>query len=338
MTNTIQFSSQRDVIQAVTSVGLTVTPPVLAAIQRNCKEPFLGHLAYCVQKDDAEGKHRKYLEFLLKCLDPETLAYVQDIVPDATVDEVTLAAKAGPVRFMSVLGMAMDASNERHQEAVEWLKLIPGATPPAQEAASPPPEKAQLRPTQAPAALPPVSQAPPARQSEDFQQPRPEEMSKPTTSTEPATKHQSHHVYGSSYALCFNATTWRGESGVMVDAAVSNGPKSYDWKNAVHVWLSAVEVAAVVAVFRKWRKGVEFAAHGNQNDKSFALEYQGAHFFAKISAKVDSGKTRAVKIMPGDATAVSILFLKQLGEAYEGIPLTELLATVRATHQMENAA
>ena len=337
MTNTIQFSSQRAVIQAVTSVGLAVTPPVLAAIQRNCKEPFLGHLAFCVQKDDADGKHRKYLEFLLKCLDPETLAHIQDIVPDATVDEVTVAAKSGPVRFMSVLSMAMDASNERHQEAVEWMKLIPSAPHAAQAAASPPPEKTQAGPAPAPAASTSVPQSPP-RQAHDFQRPRPEEVAKPTSSTDPASKHQSHHVYGSSYALCFNAATWREESGVMVDAAISNGPKSYDWKNAVHVWLSPVEVAAVVAVFRKWRKGVEFAAHGSQNDKSFAVEFQGAHFFAKISAKVDSGKTRAVKIMPCDATAVSILFLKQLGEAYKGIPLTELLATVRATHQMENAA
>ena len=71
----------------------------------------------------------------------------------------------------------------------------------------------------------------------------------------------------------------------MVDAAVSTGPKSYDWKNAVHVWLDVNEVGAVLAVFRRWRKGIEFGAHGSQNDKSFSIEFQGQHFFAKVSAK-----------------------------------------------------
>ena len=47
---------------------------------------------------------------------------------------------------------------------------------------------------------------------------------------------------------------------------------------------------------------------------------------------------RAVKILSGDATAVSILFLKQLGKAYKGIPMTDLLATVRATQCLDNAA
>ena len=125
----------------------------------------------------------------------------------------------------------------------------------------------------------------------------------------------------------------------MVDAAVSNGPKSYDWKNAVHVWLDTNEVGAVLAVFRRWRKGIEFAAHGSQNDKGFAIEFQGQHFYAKVTAKkMGQHPTRAVKIMPTDATAVSILFLTQLAESYPAIPLNELLATVRATHQINDAA
>ena len=139
--------------------------------------------------------------------------------------------------------------------------------------------------------------------------------------------------------LCFNATEWEGKPGVMVDAAVSNGPKSYDWKNAVHVWLDTNEVGAVLAVFRRWRKGIEFAAHGSQNDKGFAIEFQGQHFYAKVTAKkMGQHPTRAVKIMPTDATAVSILFLTQLAESYPAIPLNELLATVRATHQINDAA
>ncbi len=125
----------------------------------------------------------------------------------------------------------------------------------------------------------------------------------------------------------------------MVDAAMQTGPKTYDWKNAVHVWLDINEVGAVLAVFRRWRKGVEFSAHGAQNDKGFSIEFQGQHFFAKVTAKkASSGAVRAVKILPSDAMSVSILFLTQLAESYPMIPLNELLATVRATHQIEDAA
>ena len=124
----------------------------------------------------------------------------------------------------------------------------------------------------------------------------------------------------------------------MVDAAVSDGPKSYDWRNASHIWLDTNEVGAVLAVFRRWRKSIEFAAHGSQNDKAFSLEFQGQHFYAKLSVKkAGNHPTRAVKIMPPDATAVSILFLTQLAESYPAIPLNELLATVRATHQLGDA-
>ena len=124
----------------------------------------------------------------------------------------------------------------------------------------------------------------------------------------------------------------------MVDAAVSSGTKSYDWKNALHIWLDINEVGAVLAVFRRWRKGIEFNAHGAANDKSFAIEFQGQHFYAKVqSRKSSSHPTRAVKILPTDATEVSILFLTQLADSYPAIPLNELLATVRATHQIGDA-
>ena len=329
MTNTIEFKSLRAVTQAIDSVGLSVTPETLAAVQKNCKEPFLQHLACCVAKEDPEGKHKKYLETMLKCLDSQTLAHLQDIVPDATVDDVAVAAKSGPVRLMSVLGIALEPSNERYGEAVAWLKDIAGCSK-AQDQGSLAKAQVSPAPSEPPPARAPEPQQPPVRTGR-----APDKPPEPDRSSQ---TYQTHHVYGSNFALCFNAAEWKGEHGIMVDAASANGTRSYDWKNAIHIWLPPQEVAAVVAVFRKWRKSVEFSAHGSQNDKSFALEFQSPHFFAKVSAKVEVGKTRAVKIQPQDATAVSILFLRQLGEAYKGIPLTEILATVRATLQMENAA
>ena len=327
MTNTTKFSSLREVTGAIETLGLAVTPAALAAIQKNGKEPFLQHLSCCAANDDQEGKHKKYLEALFKCLDSQALSLLQDMVPDATVDDVATVATNAPVRLLSAINIAADPENERRDSAIEWLKELAGcAGKQLNEAAAP------VTPAPRDVTQPAASQS---------AEPRQKPASSPAQSEAPvdnAQKFQSHHVYGSNFALCFNAADWKGEFGIMVDAATANGPKSYDWKNAIHIWLSPVEVAAIVAVFRRWRKSVEFSAHGNQNDKSFAIEYQSSHFFAKVSAKVDAGKTRAVKIMPADATAVSILFLRQLGEAYKGIPLTEILATVRATHQMENAA
>ena len=332
MTNTTKFTSLREVTATIEALGLAVTPAALAAIQKNGKEPFLQHLSCCAANDDQEGKHKKYLEALFKCLDTQALALLQDTIPDITVDDVATAATNAPVRLLSTINIAVDPENERRDSAIGWLKELAGCAGKKQNEAAAPEPAAPVMPAPRDVTQPAASQS---------TEPRQQPASSPAQGEAPvdnAQKFQSHHVYGSNFALCFNATDWKGEFGIMVDAATANGPKSYDWKKAIHIWLSPVEVAAIVAVFRRWRKSVEFSAHGNQNDKSFAIEYQSSHFFAKVSAKVDAGKTRAVKIMPADATAVSILFLRQLGEAYKGIPLTEILATVRATHQMENAA
>ena len=330
MTDTqTQFASQSDVLAAVKAIGLTTTGPALAAISKNCRTEFLDRLSQCVQQNDTDGKSRKYIEFLFKCLTPETLAHIQDIVPEATVDEVTIAAKKAPVTFITALNAAMDETNARREEALALLRSISAKAKASGESA---------QQSEAPSESLSVQPVATAATSEGRR--TPPNCSAPIQGSESAnsaTKHESHHVYGSSFALCFNATSWNGTPGIMVDAASAQGPRSYDWKNAIHVWLAPIEVAATIAVLRKWRQSVEFAAHGTQNDKSFSIAFQKTHFFAKVSAKVDSGKTRAVQINPSDATAVSILFLKQLGAAHRDIPLTELLAIVRVSHLTDNA-
>lgn len=296
------FATAREVAAAVSSLGYQVSHDTLGAISRNCRDEFLEHLSRCVTSQDREGSSSKFISNLIRCLSPETIKRLKVISPGVTSDHIVPHATTKPTRLLSAIDVATNREHPRHEEAKSYLfSLFPIPDEPSNPAPSP---------------------APVARAAD-------KEDSAGTDK-----KFHSCHVYGSSYALCFNATSWDGKPGVMVDAAVANGPKSYDWKNATHLWLDTNEVGAVLAVFRRWRTSVEFSAHGAQNDKSFSLEFQGQHFFAKLSArKAASHPARAVKILPTDATAVSILFLTQLANSYPAIPVNELLQTVRATHQ-----
>lgn len=319
MTKACKFSTINEVVAAITSLGLSAEVPSLLAISRHCKGEFLACLSLCVEQHDQEGRNKRFIQGLLKAIHSQTLAQLQEYVPEATIDTITMAAMKGPVRLMSAIEAARDDSNPRQKEALAFLRSIPLCPTPAA----------------APEQTPSPHSTPPS--GTENVSPMPAVALRPAPDATPTKKYDSYTVYGSSFALCFNATEWNSIPGIMIDAAVQKGG-SYDWKTAIHVWLSPVEVASSVAVFRRWIKEAKFDAHGAQNDKSFALEFQGSHYFAKVSAKVDSGKVRAVKISSADATGVSILFLRQLGAAYKGIPLTELLATVRATHQIDNAA
>ena len=314
-TSTTPFSTTREVAAAISSLGFQPSAVTLETISRFCREEFLEHLARCISAQDNDETSKKFVGNLIRCLSPDTLTRLKAIVPTVLPDQVVPLARQIPTRLLSAIEAASDPVHAKHSEALAFLQAkFPshGDTP----------------------SLPPAP--PEGLQPEDHARRQPEPPTRAQGSQ--GKPYHSCHVYGSSYALCFNATTRDGAPGVMVDAAVANGPKSYDWRNAIHIWLNVNEVGAVLAVFRRWRKGVEFGSHGAQNDKSFSIEFQGAHFYAKVAArKAPNDPTRAVKILPTDATAVSILFLTQLADSYPAIPLTELLATVRATHQSEHA-
>ena len=314
------FASAKEVSAAITTIGFQASAETLGAISRNCRDEFLDHLSKCVTGQDTDGASKKVIETLLRCLSPDTVHRLQNIVLGVTVDMIVPVARKAPARLLSALDAASDVQHARHEDAKAFLESVFMPPPPAAAAPHTPPVNPAMRP--APSSPAPASSADQTTQAAADQK-----------------QYKSCHVYGSTYALCFNADTWEGKPGVMVDAAFSNGLKSYDWKNATHIWLDVNEVGAVLAVFRRWRKSVEFSAHGAQNDKSFSIEFQDQHFFAKLMAKkAPQHPARAVKILPNDATAVSILFLTQLAAAYPNIPLNELLATVRAAHTISNAA
>ena len=324
------IASTKDVLTAISGIG--IEPPdqnAMAAIQRNCRDSFVEHLSACVTGQDADGRHRKAIEGLLTCLTVETGEAIRSLGLIPMFNTLAQIGIKSPAKFLSAIPIAKDKSHDRHAEALSYLTQV---LTPLPETTDTPAPATSSTPTPSPApvarVLTPVSvPAPTAAQYPVSIQP---------TSVTQSKDYISQHVYGSGFALCFNAGEWDGKPGVMVDAAVSNGPKSYDWKGAVHVWLDVREVAAVLAVFRKRRPSVEFSAHGAQNDKSFAISFQGSHFFTKISAR--NKGTRAVKILPTDATAVSVLFLRQLGRAYPDIPLDTVLELAMTVNESSAAS
>lgn len=320
MTTATHLATAKEVAAAIASLGYQASSETLGAISRNCRDQFLTHLSNCITDNDPGAVSRKAVDGLLRGLSPDSVNKLKAVVPDATIDMIVPIALKAPAKFLSAIEAASTPEHPRHADAKDFLTAAFVATP-AEAVADQP-------------AAPSAAVATPGARAES-QAPAPASAQPASNDTK---AFRSVHVYGGSYALCFNAGEWEGKPGIMVDAAVSSGPKTYDWKRAAHIWLNVNEIGAALAVFRRWRKGVEFAAHGAQNDKVFSIEFQGQHFYAKVVAKkAEEHPTRAVKILPTDATAVSVLFLHQLAAAYPAIPLAELMATVRATHQMDNA-
>lgn len=331
------LASAKDVLATIAALGLT--PPdqnALQAIQRNCRDDFIEHLSACVAGQDADGKHRKAVEGLLACLTSEIGEAVRSIGLIPTFNALAQVGNKAPARFLSAIPIAKDTTHERHSEAKAFVTMVLTAPAPAPV----PPQSAPVAvPSQSDPPQAQLPSEPPLARSEPPVLPASEPAAYPMAAQPEGSVQQqkgyvSQHVYGSGYALCFNASEWEGKPGVMVDAAVSNGPKSYDWKTAVHIWLDVREVAAVLAVFRKRRPSVEFAAHGAQNDKSFSMAFQGAHFYVKVAAR--NKGVRGVKMLSTDATAVSVLFLRQLGRAYPDLSLDTVLDLAMSCNELGN--
>lgn len=326
------FATAREVVTALSSLNLAVDIDVIKAISRNCREVFLNHLSIAIVNPDVQEKTNstQIIKAFVKAVDPECIDVLRTILNGKAIsaDLVLQAMQASPLRFASAIDVASSPHHPRQEEAKAFIdQCFTLAESVSALSQSPAP---QTNPTK-------LELCAPGEPSSKVTAPEPStEQLPPSAKTDK--KFRSKHVYGSGYALCFNAGEWDGRPGVMVDAAAANGTKSFDWDNAIHLWLNVNELGAVLAVFRRWRKGVELSGHGAQNDKAFTIEFQGQHFFAKVSArKATSHPVRAVRILSGDATAVSILVLQQLAASYPDIPLPEVLSSIRATHQFDES-
>jgi len=140
----------------------------------------------------------------------------------------------------------------------------------------------------------------------------------------------SKHVYGGKAALEFCIDETRsGAPTIAIDAAISTGPRQYDWKNKVRIQLTEAELPVVASVFFGMLPACSFQNHGPANDKGFEIEHQGRQIFVKVMAK-DQG-VKAVPVNPSDAYAVAGLFIRQLQEASPWMDANTIIATLGRT-------
>jgi hypothetical protein len=314
----MELKNLKDVHAALQTLGLTATTDVLRTLSATCRDAFLGKLTLAI---DGDQNSISQLEAMLGCFSADFRSQLAACGHSPAADLFAGVAANSPRRLLSAVAAAQEKSHAGHAAAKSYLDSAFGSVPPP----PPPPIPAESTRSDTPpsAQRPAPSTAPPAsaESQEQHESPRP---------------FSSCHIYGSTYALCFNATAWNGEPGVMLDAAVSIAPKIYDWNNAVHFWINLNEVAGVLAVLRRFSAEITFAAHGSRNEKSFSIVRQDNGYYAKVTCKGETHHPiRGAKILPGQITQLSMLFLQVLLAGYPGIPAKEVIATVRSAYLAE---
>lgn len=120
-----------------------------------------------------------------------------------------------------------------------------------------------------------------------------------------------HHVYGGKAALTFQDSFTRsgGVPTLMIDAAPSNGVRSYDWANKICVQLTWGELPFVAAVFMGLKPSCEYSNHGDENNKGFSFANQESGIFCRVFGP---GKAHAVPISAPDVYAVTALLVNRI--------------------------
>lgn len=163
--------------------------------------------------------------------------------------------------------------------------------------------------------------------NEDDQAPR------PRGDSAPGQERAKFHVYGGKAALCFEEDTTRGGvPTIALDAAISVGPKTYDWKKKVRIQMTRAELPVVAAVLLGKRQSCEFKSHGEDKSKGFSMERQaGGKIFVKVFEKGQGVK--AVPIEAPDVFYVASIFLLQIRRSAPWLDATSTIALVGATMQ-----
>lgn len=299
-----RFASRKNVEAALKNLGVTIPGEWLARISLYGRDAFVRLLADAV---DGNAAQANALRVLAENLTEEGIGRLFACT-GATDEQIATVLFVRPLRTASAITLLANPQSPKHSDAVAYLRALFTSS---------------------------IADAPSS--ASDTKPGVPPEPGQPNEQPNP--NYKSRHVYGSSYGLCFNLSSFRGKAGVMLDAAVAKGPNNYDWADAIHVWLSETEIAACFAVLRKWQPRVEFANHGQRRDKSLLMEVQGATVFVKVGERSrKTGGLRAVKMLPGDTTALAIFMMDALKACYPGIPLQEICETIRANFQTPRLA
>lgn len=137
------------------------------------------------------------------------------------------------------------------------------------------------------------------------------------------TQRRSKHCYAGKAALCWEiGTTKSGEPTVFLQACPAVSEKVYNWKAKITVQLSIEEMRQILMVILHYQKNFKATAHGQNNDKGFEVEDQGAKLFVKVfQAKDKDGKGGgmfAVPVTTGDAFVVADVLIEQLLKCLPG--------------------
>lgn len=331
-----QIKTLGDVKAGLKELGFpAIQDEALQAIAATEQDIFRSALLACINGVDTNGQQRQYLESLICCLTAPAIQGLFRLGIQADYEKLISIGKQGGKRFRGALAAALDPNNDRHDEGKALVFQMLGVE--MTQAAKRSAEVYQLAPGKAHIPddadahdLKSAGQAQPANQ----QHPAPSRSASAQDTEQADRNFKSVHVYGGKSALCFNASeTKKKVPTINIDAATSNGEKSYDWQGAIHLQLTPKELPMVYAVLVNWLPKVEFNAHGAANDKSFSIERQQGKFFARVAMKENGVK--AVQIGVQDAEAMALLFLEQMIKGNPSIPPEILLQTTRAVCTIE---
>lgn len=362
------ISTIREVNEALALIGLKPAQNTLQNVSKVCRDFFLKKLEAAVAEPSNTAMQKNLTDFL-RCFSPAAKDILEKAGFSPTLQQIAVVAQKEPDLLALSIKFALSDDEVNSGQAIKYLTEIFGKAGKSAKRVGtasdkttadfvqpeltrlPTQEKKPPKPTQS-------TQAEPSRPAADKPAPvaasaaaRPAPERPPSVRTSPSLSSQakganqvsntstdksyeSCHVYGSSYALCFNASEWDGKAGIMVDAAVCNSPKTYDWQNAVHLWLNANELGGILAVLRRYIPSIEFSAHGSRKEKSFSITRQEGCYYVKVICKgLTQHAIRGVKLMPNQVPELTILITKMLLAAYPGIPAEQVLATIEAAYK-----
>jgi len=142
-------------------------------------------------------------------------------------------------------------------------------------------------------------------------------------------KNLSYTVFGSKAAICFNRSeTTAGFPTILIDAAKSKGPRSFDWEKCIKLQITKAELPSLIAVLYGMLPSVEFKYHGPGKDKGGKITNQGKNLFIEVYAK---GEKRATPMYAEDAFYIAMLCLEQLKKSYPSSDMKTLLDTINFT-------
>lgn len=152
---------------------------------------------------------------------------------------------------------------------------------------------------------------------------------------------QSHHVYATRGALCFEPVEVPGTHAstsywtVQVEAAAMAGKGRAEWDKKIAVRLTRRELPIVTAAMLGWCPKAEISGHGAAADKRLTIEHQGERVFVKVG---QGRRTVAVPVSADDLTDVAYGMLKALRRNMPELDSQTVLQLVKAAGSMATLA